>query len=147
MRAIILKEIHRIERKPRVSLGGHKPQIRICAIRLLARRRINYAAFYSRLYANGTHKGGLETPRSGMAQRPDAPRKEVYPPLSRDARMDGFNSFRATVCAIRIRRAQSHSNEIAAQRRAQFTYQDAHALRKMLQGIRMRFFDKNQIKP
>lgn len=56
--------------------------------------------------------------------------------------MDGFNSFRATVCAIRIRRSPIQTR---SRRRVQFTYQDTRT--KMLQGIRMRFFDKKRIKP
>lgn len=78
-----------------------------------------------------------------MAQRPDAPRKEASSTL--EGRMDGFNSFRAAVCTIRIRRAVPFKRDRGAHR-VQFTYQDARA-RKMLQEIRIRFFNKKWIKP
>lgn len=129
MHATVLKEMHHSERKLRAFPQMDKPQIRIRTIRLLAQRRINYAVFYLRLH--GTYKG---SPRDGREQRRKSRMlcEKEYILCSRDARMDGFNSFRCRLhglhssCApiqTRLRRkgtiyvsGQSHAKDVLQDR-------------------------------
>jgi len=99
-----------------------KSQIRICAIWLLARQRINYATFYLRLH--GTHKGNPRdaAATNGIAKAGCAAKRSVSSALRTHVWMV-LTHFTA-VCTIRTRRAYPFKRDRGG--RARFTYLDAH---------------------
>lgn len=100
-----------------------KPQIRICATRLLAHWRINYAAFYLRFHgtyksspgdataANSVAKAGCAAKRSASSTL----RTHVWPVLTHFV----------AVCIVCIRCARLFKRDHGG--RARFTYLDARA--------------------
>lgn len=143
MRAIILKEIHRIERKPRVSLGGQAADIRIRTIRLLTRWRINYAGilFASLRKWNAQRQPGdgavWNGAKTGCAAKRSASLRSrethIWTVLTHFALPSVQSSFvvRGPI--------QTRSRRNVG---VQFTYQVARTWR-MLQRILSRYFDQN----
>lgn len=115
-----------MKRKPRVSLGGQAARYELArAIRpARSRRRINYTGilFTSSRKWNAQRQPGDAAAPNGVAKTGCTAKKSVSSALSLyRARMAAFNSFRCRFARPAFV-VLAHSNEIAGERGAQFTY-------------------------
>lgn len=110
------RDMYNVVKENRVSLDGHRPQIRSRVIRLLARQRINYVHFIRVFTQMERTKAAWDRAASnGVAKTGCAPRRIAS--LGVHAHMDGFNSL----CLLPAFIVRAHSNEIATEHKAQFT--------------------------